>query len=571
MIVSDSKINHKVIKTGEAKLHDMSSGAWKAFGRTYPKLSLGMKEIIDNAISALLSRHLHNTEQMNIYIKIREVSLVEAKNEGFPKVERENSKYGIIPPKPNQLGIRSSYFIIEIHDNGCGIDDFAKALRIGKGEEGDNHSYLNEHGVGLKHALSFANIENDAWEIISRNEDDLNNNQYKVISAPFCDNMKYQICNELSWTSEYNGTGTVIRFLTTKEVYLTIGSTIEEGQMDTLEVTNNFIEDISVTYNKFLAGECETKNNKVNIEIEFLSHEGVISKRKVTPRYPIFEKIIKNGYIIKLNDDEQKYIGNVNITEGFIIENIENKYFYRSNLKSPRVYIYLNGRLIGNMWDNLFKEKNHNRFNKYYLEVNISIEDKNFIPSTNATKTHFSADDKNFKIIMQHIKENVLAPKSYEENLSEKERKEKYKEKIIKNSEENHIQSLTVIDEYSEAIDELGKTDLFVHYTTINEDGSQGEVKSELYEFKKGSLTLMSVFQLIGYSMYMHFEDYSIKEALLVVENKSFLKSGDPNSKDYEKSKKLKNFLKRFQEKFSIKISIKTYAELGIPTKVKKL
>jgi hypothetical protein len=560
---------HDIIGTKEGKLVGMSSGAWKAFGRTYPELNLGLKELIDNAISSLLS--IKNTNVFkNLLIKIQEITIERANEEGFTLLKKEKNEFSISPPNPSQVEPETKYFLIEILDNGCGIEDFESALRIGKGTTSNDLSTLNEHGVGMKHALAFANIDNNAWEIATRDKEDLLNKVYKITSAPYSEVFQYSTCNEQTWNGEQDSTGNVIRFVTTKDVYLTIGSKVESGQLDLVEATKNLIEDIAVTYNKYLVLPNEDNSNKIKMEIEFSSSDGDIGRTIIEPRYPKFEKTIRSNCIIDLKDKEKNDVGYIDITEGFLIESHENKFYYRANLKSPRVFVYLNGRLIGDIWDSLFKEKNHNRFNKYYLEINININDKKYLPSTNATKTHFSSDDKKFRTIIQHIKENVLSPRSYEENLSEKERKERFRNLFIDTASEKNINSYTVVEEYAGAIDELGKTDLFLHYTITNDDGSQREVKNELYEFKKGSLTLMSVFQLIGYSMYMHFEDYTIKEAILVVENKSFFDSNDPGSKDYEKSKKLKNFLKKFQEKFSIKISVKTYEELGVPTTVKK-
>ena len=51
---------------------------------------------------------------------------------------------------------------VTIEDEGEGIDNFDDAMKLGKKNNSQKSTQLNEHGFGMKHALASANPQNES-------------------------------------------------------------------------------------------------------------------------------------------------------------------------------------------------------------------------------------------------------------------------------------------------------------------------------------------------------------------------------------------------------------------------
>ena len=75
------------------------------------------------------------------------------------------------------------YVDISVCDSGTGISDLGAALTISG--RGGAQTPLNEHGCGLKNALSYLSEEAELWLLESRTKEDAAADRYRCVSAPY--------------------------------------------------------------------------------------------------------------------------------------------------------------------------------------------------------------------------------------------------------------------------------------------------------------------------------------------------------------------------------------------------
>ena len=115
------------------------SGNFEEFGQT-------LCELTDNSISNFLAHHIRG------YIEIT-------------------------------LTNHDTYVDVSVRDNGTGIEDVDAALTIAARSCAE--SALNEHGMGLKHALASINAGADQhWSIQTRTAEDVAKDRYARVSCP---------------------------------------------------------------------------------------------------------------------------------------------------------------------------------------------------------------------------------------------------------------------------------------------------------------------------------------------------------------------------------------------------
>ena len=150
---------------------------WQGIGGHFDSLGQIVNEFLDNSISNFAA---HTSATRNILVRLQ-----------------EKTPGGDVH--------------ISIEDTGTGIRDLDAAFTLGNQSAGETP--LNEHGFGLKHALASANPENNAWSICTRTKEDIDNNRFKKISAPY-DIIDFEglYCDAVDWPGHYNGTGTIVTF-----------------------------------------------------------------------------------------------------------------------------------------------------------------------------------------------------------------------------------------------------------------------------------------------------------------------------------------------------------------------
>ena len=123
-----------------------------------------------------------------------------------------------------------------IEDQGTGIKNLSNAFCLGNTDNGD--SPLNEHGFGMKHALASANPGNNNWAIYTRTPEDFENNKFKKISSPY-KLIGYEASllgtDEEKWPGQFNGSGTLVKFECTREMFKTLRRGIPGGFPTTID------------------------------------------------------------------------------------------------------------------------------------------------------------------------------------------------------------------------------------------------------------------------------------------------------------------------------------------------
>ena len=97
---------------------------------------------------------------------------------------------------------------VMVRDNGTGIENMDAALTIAARSCAE--STLNEHGMGLKHALASINAgEDQHWSIQARTAEDVANDRYQRVEGPYDIHMPVSMIPGSGEVA--GGTGTVVR------------------------------------------------------------------------------------------------------------------------------------------------------------------------------------------------------------------------------------------------------------------------------------------------------------------------------------------------------------------------
>ena len=103
---------------------------------------------------------------------------------------------------------QDTYVDVSVRDNGTGIEDVDAALTIAAHSCAE--SALNEHGMGLKHALASINAGADQhWSIQTRTAEDAAHDRYQLAEGPYDIHMPVSMIPGSGEVA--GGTGTVVR------------------------------------------------------------------------------------------------------------------------------------------------------------------------------------------------------------------------------------------------------------------------------------------------------------------------------------------------------------------------
>ena len=103
---------------------------------------------------------------------------------------------------------QGDYVDVSVRDNGTGIENMDAALTIAARSCAE--STLNEHGMGLKHALASINAgEDQHWSIQARTAEDVANDRYQRVEGPYDIHMPVSMIPGSGEVA--GGTGTVVR------------------------------------------------------------------------------------------------------------------------------------------------------------------------------------------------------------------------------------------------------------------------------------------------------------------------------------------------------------------------
>lgn len=456
-----------------------SNEIWSGIGGHFDSLCQIINEFIDNSIS--------NFEGNNPLFRQILVTLSESS----------------IPNGP---------VVVRIEDSGTGIKDLDKAFTLGSKAAAE--SPLNEHGFGLKHALASANPSNDSWRVFTRTQDDINNNQYKKIEAPYLlGDYACTICKDEPWPGQL-GSGTIVEFTCSGAMFSTIGRGIPGGLRNFYKLANILHEDIGFTYSGII------KKNAATITLILVDVEGNRRNYPVGAVEPAWEKFIEPGSgsaPVNLGggnvDIEYEFGQIVNKAERLDFDNSTTRKYYKQSMSSSGVEIRINGRMLCN---NLFKEvwgvEKHNSYNNLLVRVNIKSNNRDALPQTRTSKNGLREGDERLDALYAWIKSYMPTPvkelslATHETDLFE-ELKEKMK---IFNPDPNKI-----IDTEMHVFTSSGNVKDKVRIDLYCKDTSGVSI----YEGKKDFTTSKDVYQLRMYWDGLVFDGIKPDKGILVAKN----------------------------------------------------
>lgn len=370
------------------------------------------------------------------------------------------------------------YVDIGVRDGGTGIENLGAALSIVR-TGGD--TVLNEHGIGLNHALASINsTPSQMWTIQTRTARDVELGQYREVSSPYeipamsC--LTKQGCGGVG-----EGTGTYIRFRCPLVMFNTLKPKGKRTEPTFAQMIDYLAEDLRCTYGPILESE------EFSIEISGHGDGEPVNRTLDSALRPLW-----NGEsIVKLPSVTTDLGGGkpvtIECTYGQVRPSKKNSRFYRCTIDSSGVEVRLNGRLIEyNLFQEIWGEKAHNSQNHFLCQVNLKYDHIDAVPATRSSKNGFRVNDPRLDELFRWVKNNVEKPKKVE-NGAEHALVMALQQKLQK---EPDVLRATMEEGAYESLGLRTAIDLFV---------SRSDNTVTIYEAKVGNTKAEHLYQLLLY------------------------------------------------------------------------
>ena len=398
----------------------------------------------------------------------------------FPEIINEFvddslSNFRATRPKQRRVEIRlhqwEEFVDVSVVDTGTGIRDIHAALTLGS--RSGSETSLNEHGMGLKHALASA-CEDGSWSIQSRTPEDNTQDRHLVVRGPYRLGDDPMNGYYLPGRGILMGpTGTAVSFTCTRDFFATLRPAGDRTDKPFEVLVDILLEELGYTYAPILdSGEMEV---------------AVVVGDQVYPVEPVFPYWELNSLHDILPTDLDLGGGLVRVTchWGLIHPDKDNHLYYRGNMESSGVEIRCNGRVMERGLDKrIWSKQLHNNRNHFLAVVELTAEKPGALPPTRPTKTGFRDGDPRLEKLFSWLRANVtpIAPQeSVEKRLTRALAEQKQAEPDVLRValEENTYCSLNL----------RVKMDLFVSRLD----------QPEVYESKKGPSKALDLYQLKMY------------------------------------------------------------------------
>jgi len=386
---------------------------------------------------------------------------------------------------------------IRVEDTGTGIKNLDTAFTLGCKDGGE--TTLNEHGIGLKHALSSANPGNDSWTICTRTAEDRSIGVYKKIMAKYTfEDFKADVCGD-EWPGYYNKTGTIIEFICDNELFGTIARGRQGGIKLFETLIEALIEDIGYTYAGLI------KEGKIIITVISIDINGNDNENVVTPVEPVLEEIYELGETTETCD-----LGGGAVKLEYIFGRISDKSggrYYKKKMSSSGCEIRVNGRILAKyQYKEVWGIETHPSYNGLHISVNIVSDNIDALPKTRTSKNGFREGDKKLSRVYEEILKKMPTPIKGGDDV----RPERRLFTALAESKRTHMLGTPVITEEQHAYKSLGggsvKMDLYI--------ASLPDVI--IYEGKKAKSTPKDVYQLMMYWDGLVYDGISPTQAILL-------------------------------------------------------
>lgn len=347
---------------------------WKGIGGHFDNFSQIICEFVDNSFSNIIGS---NSRSKNIILTIKQLS---------------------------------DDVIVMIEDSGSGIRDLDSAFALGN--TGSQDSPLNEHGFGMKHALAAANPSNDDWQVYTRTREDFESNVFKKIKSSYeIEDFNADVLNiqEEKWPGELNGSGTVVKFKCTWDLFNTLSDGIKGPKRNFSTLLQYLREDLGFIYSGLI------QENKATISIYAVDMEGKeysLDVPAVKPDWIQFYQPGQGSEMIDLGG------GQVQIKYEFgAMKDAEYKKYYKKNISTSGLEIKINGRILEY---NLFKEvwgiEPHNHYNHILVKVDLISKNRSSLPTTTTSKNGIRQGDPMFNKLIDWVQNKMKDPPKKLEN-----------------------------------------------------------------------------------------------------------------------------------------------------------
>lgn len=224
---------------------------------------------------------------------------------------------------------------VMVRDNGTGIENMDAALTIAARSCAE--STLNEHGMGLKHALASINAgENQHWSIQTRTAEDVANDRYQRAEGPYDIHMPVSMIPGSGEVA--GGTGTVVRVRCPMHKFLTLKPASKKEEPTFGQMAAYLRETLRYTYANLLRDKAFT------ILFTAVDKSGASDGGEIAGA---LEPNWRDGQMTELPPVETDLGGGpvtICCRYGSIRRSKENAFYYRANMASSGAEIRINGR-----------------------------------------------------------------------------------------------------------------------------------------------------------------------------------------------------------------------------------
>ena len=297
---------------------------------------------------------------------------------------------------------QGDYVDVSVRDNGTGIENMDAALTIAARSCAE--STLNEHGMGLKHALASINAgEDQHWSIQTRTAEDVANDRYQRAEGPYDIHMPVSMIPGSGEVA--GGTGTVVRVRCPMHKFLTLKPASKKDEPTFGQMAAYLRETLRYTYANLLRDKaftiCFTAVDKSG------ASDGGELAGALEPNW-------RDGQMTELPPVETDLGGGpvtICCRYGSIRRSKENAFYYRANMASSGAEIRINGRAIQHgLYNEIWGKALHPSQNRFLAQIDILSDQAEALPDTKAAKNGLREDDEKVAALFSWIRANIPEP-----------------------------------------------------------------------------------------------------------------------------------------------------------------
>ena len=390
---------------------------------------------------------------------------------------------------------QGDYVDVSVRDNGTGIENMDAALTIAARSCAE--STLNEHGMGLKHALASINAgEDQHWSIQTRTAEDVANDRYQRAEGPYDIHMPVSMIPGSGEVA--GGTGTVVRVRCPMHKFLTLKPASKKDEPTFGQMAAYLRETLRYTYANLLRDKaftiCFTAVDKSG------ASDGGELAGALEPNW-------RDGQMTELPPVETDLGGGpvtICCRYGSIRRSKENAFYYRANMASSGAEIRINGRAIQHgLYNEIWGKALHPSQNRFLAQIDILSDQAEALPDTKAAKNGLREDDEKVAALFSWIRANI--PEPFKE-----EGREQMLVRLLaeKKSAEPGVLRVSTEKNLYQCLNLQIKSDLFVSTT-------EGVT---LFEAKAGGSKAEDLYQLRMYHDGCVADDMEVREAVLIAQ-----------------------------------------------------